>query len=228
MFTQWSAVWSNSGQTVLMRVGILLGAACLSMAALTGCSGEDETQATADPTVEVLIPEPEPSVDVEAIWAGSVCLAINDVQTSIGEIAGNLSFDPLAGQGVLEQLESQLALEIAGLEEETAALGAAIGAAPVDYAEAASTITELQTAIETTQAAGEVASGHLQAATDAGNPLSAAVELGQAAVAGKSAIDAGTAALDLLVQTREELEASLGPAFDRAPECQTLVAPSTP
>ena len=228
MFTQWSVVWSNSGQTVPMRVGILLGATFLSVAALAGCSAGDETPTTTEPTLEVLIPEPEPSIDVEALWAGSVCLAIDDVQTSIGEIAGNLSFDPLAGQGVLEQLEAQLALEIAGLEEETAALGAAIGAAPVDYAEAASTITELQTAIETTQAAGEIASGHLEAAVDAGNPLSAAVELGQAAVAAKSAIDAGTAAIDLLAQTREELEASLGPAFDRAPECQTLVAPSTP
>jgi len=211
-----------------MRAAFLFGATCLSMAVLVGCSSTDEASTTPAPSVEVSVPEPSPSIDVEAIWAGTVCLAINDVQTSIGEIAGNLSFDPLAGQGVLEQLEAQLALEIAGLEEETAALGAAIGAAPVDYAEAASTITELQTAIETTQAAGEVASGHLQAAADAGDPLSAAVELGQAAVAGKSAIDAGTAAIDLLAQTRRELEASLGPAFDRAPECQTLVAPSTP
>lgn len=228
MFTQWSAVWSNSGQTVPMRVVILLGAACLCLAALTGCSGDDETTTTAESTVEVLIPEPEPSIDVEAIWAGSVCVAINDMQKSIGEIAGNLSFDPLAGQGVLEQLEAQLAIELAGLEEETAVLGAAIGAAPVDYAEASSTIAEVQTAIETIQAAGEIASGHLQAAADAGDPLSVAVELGQAVVAGKSAIDAGTAVIDLLAQTREELEASLGPAFDRAPECQTLMAPSGP
>jgi hypothetical protein len=211
-----------------MRAASLFGATCLSMAVLVGCSSTDEASTTPAPSVEVSVPEPSPSIDVEAIWAGTVCLAINDVQTSIGEIAGNLSIDPLADQGVLEQLEAQLALEIAGLEEETAALGAAIGAAPVDYAEAASTITELQTAIETTQAAGEIASGHLQAAADAGNPLSVAVELGQAAVAGKSAIDAGTAAIDLLAQTREELEASLGPAFDRAPECQTLMAPSSP
>jgi hypothetical protein len=211
-----------------MRAASLFGATCLSMAVLVGCSSTDEASTTPAPSVEVSVPEPSPSIDVEAIWAGTVCLAINDVQTSIGEIAGNLSFDPLADQGVLEQLEAQLALEIAGLEEETAALGAAIGAAPVDYAEAASTITELQTAIETTQAAGEIASGHLQAAADAADPLSAAVELGQAAVAGKSAIDAGTAAIDLLAQTREELEASLGPAFDRAPECQTLMAPSSP
>ena len=211
-----------------MRAASLFGATCLSMAVLVGCSSTDEASTTPAPSVEVSVPEPSPSIDVEAIWAGTVCLAINDVQTSIGEIAGNLSFDPLADQGVLEQLEAQLALEIAGLEEETAALGAAIGAAPVDYAEAASTITELQTAIQTTQAAGEIASGHLQAAADAGNPLSVAVELGQAAVAGKSAIDAGTAAIDLLAQTREELEASLGPAFDRAPECQTLMAPSSP
>jgi hypothetical protein len=211
-----------------MRAASLFGATCLSMAVLVGCSSTDEASTTPAPSVEVSVPEPSPSIDVEAIWAGTVCLAINDVQTSIGEIAGNLSIDPLADQGVLEQLEAQLALEIAGLEEETAALGAAIGAAPVDYAEAASTITELQTAIETTQAAGEIASGHLQAAADAADPLSAAVELGQAAVAGKSAIDAGTAAIDLLAQTREELEASLGPAFDRAPECQTLMAPSSP
>lgn len=211
-----------------MRTALLFGATFLTIAALAGCSSDDAAPTTAEPTLEVLIPEPEPSIDVEAVWAGSVCLAINDVQTSIGEIAGNLSFDPLAGQGVLEQLEAQLAIEIAGLEEDTAALGAVLGAAPVDYAEASSTITELQTAIETTQSAGEIASGHLQAAANAGNPLSVASELGQAAVAGKSAIDAGTAAIDLLAQTREELEASLGPAFDRAPECQTLMAPSSP
>ena len=78
-----------------MRVVILLGAACLCLAALTGCSGDDETTTTAESTVEVLIPEPEPSIDVEAIWAGSVCVAINDVQKSIGEIAGNLSFDQI-------------------------------------------------------------------------------------------------------------------------------------
>jgi hypothetical protein len=211
-----------------MRTALLFGATCLSMAVLVGCSSTDDAPTTTAPSVEVSVPEPSPSIDVEAIWAGSVCVAIDDVQTSIGEIAGNLSFDPLAGQGVLEQLEAQLAIEIAGLEEETAALGAAIGAAPVDYAAASTTIAELQAAAETTQAAAEIASGHLQAATEAGDPLGVAVELGQAAVAGKSAIDAGTAALDLLAQTREELEASLGPAFDRAPECQTLMAPSSP
>lgn len=211
-----------------MRIGILLGATCVSVAVLAGCSSTDEAQTTTSPGVEVSTPEPAPSIDVEAIWAGSVCLAINDLQTSIGEIAGNLNFDPLAGEGVLEQLEAQLAREIAGLEEETAALGAAIGAAPVDYADASLTITELQTAIETTQAAGEIASGHLQAAAVAGDPLSVAVELGQAAVAGKSAIEAGSVAIELLAQTREELEATLGPAFDRAPECQTLVTPSNP
>ena len=208
-----------------MRTAFLFGATCLSMAVLVGCSNTDEASTTTAPSVEVSVPEPSPSIDVEAIWAGSVCVAIDDVQTSIGEIAGNLSFDPLAGQGVLEQLEAQLAIEIAGLEEETAALGAAIGAAPVDYAAASTTIAELQAAAETTQAAAEIASGHLQAATEAGDPLGVAVELGQAAVAGKSAIEAGSAALNLLTQTREELEATLGPAFDRAPECQTSRAP---
>ena len=211
-----------------MRFIPALLAVAVTGSLVAGCSSTDEAPTTTAPSVEVSVPEPSPSIDVEAIWAGSVCVAIDDVQTSISEIAGNLSFDPLAGQGVLEQLEAQLAIEIAGLEEETAALGAAIGAAPVDYAAASTTIAELQAAAETTQAAAEIASGHLQAATAAGDPLGVAVELGQAAVAGKSAIDAGSAALDLLAQTREELEASLGPAFDRAPECQTLMAPSSP
>ncbi len=211
-----------------MRFIPALLAVAVTGSLVVGCSSTDEAPTTTAPSVEVSVPEPSPSIDVEAIWAGSVCVAIDDVQTSISEIAGNLSFDPLAGQGVLEQLEAQLAIEIAGLEEETAALGAAIGAAPVDYAAASTTIAELQAAAETTQAAAEIASGHLQAATAAGDPLGVAVELGQAAVAGKSAIDAGSAALDLLAQTREELEASLGPAFDRAPECQTLMAPSSP
>jgi len=144
---------------------------------------------------------------------------MDELTTSLRDIAGSLQFDPLSDQGVVEQFERQLALEIAGLEDEMDALGAALGAAPVDYVQTSSTITALQESVERTQAAGIVAQGHVQAAAQETNPVTVALELGQALVAGKAAVDAGAATLQLIADARADAEATLGPAFDRAPEC---------
>ena len=204
-----------------MRVGPTLLILFLTGTLVVGCSAEetDTTLDQASSTSSQSAPASTPSVDVEAIWAGSVCTAIDDLAASVGDVAASLTFDPLADQGVIEQWESQLADGVAGLEDETAALGAALGSAPVDYVEASTTITELETSLARVQAAGDVVQQHLQAAAQASNPVTATVELGQAAVAAKAAWEAGTQLLDGLSAARTDAESTLGPAFDRAPEC---------
>lgn len=221
MSMQWSAASSNPVHTVRMRYIPALLTIAITGSLLAGCSTEetDTTLDQASSTSSPSAPAPTPTVDVEAIWAGSVCTAIDDLTASVADIADSLTFDPLADQDVITQFESQLADGVAGLEDETAALGAALGAAPVDYVAASSTITELEESLATVQAAGDVVQQHLQAATQASNPLAATVELGKAAVAAKAAWEAGTRLLDQLSDARADAESTLGPAFDRAPEC---------
>jgi hypothetical protein len=204
-----------------MRVGPTLLILFLTGTLVVGCYAEetDTTLDQASSTSSQSAPASTPSVDVEAIWAGSVCTAIDDLTASVGDLAGSLNFDPLADQDVITQFESQLADGVAGLEDETAALGAALGSAPVDYVEASSTITELEASLATVQAAGDVVQQHLLAAAQASNPVTATVELGQAAVAATAAWEAGTQLLDQMSDARADAESTLGPAFDRAPEC---------
>ena len=203
-----------------MRVPVGIVVLTLSAAVLVGCSSEETAGTTPTPAPSTLTPTPTPSIDVEAVWAGGVCTAIDDLTAAVGDIAASLTIDPLASQGVLEQLELQLAEQIAELDDETAALGAALGSAPIDYVEASATITELQSSLEQTQAAGVLVLGYIDSAAKADTPIAAAVEVGQGIVAAKVAFDAVTKTIQLLTETRSDTAEALGPAFDRAPECQ--------
>ncbi len=207
-------------------VGLLVVAAIWAMraesepeavaATSTPSAGSSPGDIVAPPT-----PTPEPTPEI-VLWAGEVCEARDAFLASILEVAGNLEFDTSDPSSIGEQFQQQVPGQLDGVETAAADLGAALGGVPLDYIEAAGTLSTLNEQVTVLNDAKDEALGHVDAARNAGNPVSAGVEWLQAAIAAKATYDAGVDVKDSLAELTNSADGDIGEAFSTAPECQGL------
>ncbi len=203
----------------------MLGGAVLLMGVLGGCAGDDSVVVpTPDPSTAgtpSAPPTPTPTPTPEIVtWAGSVCVARDELFATVGEIAMNLDYDPNSPQSVGEQFQAQVEAQMDKVDAASRKLGTALGGVPLDYIEAAAALTAIQAKVDVLTAARDKTMGHVNAAQDAGDPVSAGLEWFKAAGAAKEALDAGTETLDALSQARGAVDGDVEDAFAKAPECQ--------
>lgn len=209
-----------------IRVGVACAGLSLAIASLlAGCAGDTSVVVpTDDPSATRTTsapPTPTPTPTPEIVtWAGTVCIARDDLFATVGEIAMNLQYDPQSPQSVGEQFQSQVEAQMGDVEAASDRLGAALGGVPLDYIEAAAALSAIQVKVDALSAARDKTMGHVNAAQDAGDPVSAGLEWLKAAGAAKETFDAGTAALDALSQAQGAVDGDVQDAFAKAPECQ--------
>lgn len=214
------------GRVIVARATLAtLGGVALLIGALAGCAGDDSVVVpTPDPTRATTTsapPTPTPTPTPEIVtWAGGVCVARDELFATVGEIAMNLDYDPNSPESVGEQFQAQVEAQMGDVDAASRKLGTALGGVPLDYIEAAAALTAIQAKVETLTAARDKTMGHVNAAQDAGDPVSAGLEWLKAAGAAKETLDAGTATLDALSQARGAVDGDVEEAFAKAPECQ--------
>lgn len=209
-----------------IRVGVVCAGMSLVVASLlTACAGDTSVVVPTDdpsaPRTTSAPPTPTPTPTPEIVtWAGKVCIARDDLVATVGEIAMNLQYDPQAPESVGEQFQSQIEAQMGDVEAASDRLGAALGGVPLDYIEAAAALTAIQAQVDALTAARDRTMGHVDAAQQAGDPVSAGLEWLKAAGAAKETFDAGTATLDALSQANGAVDGDVQDAFAKAPECQ--------
>jgi hypothetical protein len=164
-------------------------------------------------------PTPEPTPEI-VLWAGDVCEARDAFLASILDVAANLEFDSSDPSSIGEQFQQQIPGQLDGVEAAASDLGAALGGVPLDYIEAAAVLSTLNDQVTVLNDAKDEALGHVDAARNAGNPVSAGVEWLQAAIAAKATYDAGVAVKDSLSDLTDSADGDIGEAFGAAPRCQ--------
>jgi len=192
---------------------------------VVGCAGDDSvvvpTPDPGSPTTSSAPPTPTPSPTPEIItWAGSVCIARDELVATVGEIATNLDYDPNSADSVGEQFQAQVEAQMGDVQAASERLGAALGGVPLDYVEAAAALTALQAQVDALNAAKDTTMGHVTAAQNAGDPVSAGLEWLRVAGAAKETFDAGTSTLDALSKANDAVDGDVGDAFAKAPKCQ--------
>ncbi|MDI1289912.1 MAG: hypothetical protein PSX37_08210 [bacterium] len=203
-----------------MRRIVLASAAVVLMVIATGCSSSGDAESAS------ASPSPSPSASdsgADAVaWAGDVCTQMDRVKTSVSALGSNLSYDITADRSALEQIQRQLTIQVLALGDAASALQTSLTKVPVDFVAANDMVVALQkTGTDTKDAAGQVTE-HLKAATEAGNVLSAAAEVGQALVAAKAAFEAGQAFVSEIGSATSTANTELRAAFDAAPQCASL------
>lgn len=216
----------------VVAVGSVVVVALLVVAAIWATRAESEpdlasassdTAASAgsiEPTVPPT-PTPEPTPEI-VLWAGDVCEARDAFLASVLEVASTLEFDPNDPSSIGEQFQQQIPGQLGGVEAAASDLGAALGGVPLDYVEAAGALTSLNERVAVLTEAKDEALAHVDAARNAGNPVSAGVEWLQAAVSAKATYDAGVAVKDSLSELTNSADGDVRDAFATAPQCQGL------
>lgn len=186
-------------------------------ATASGSAASDTSLAPSVPTT----PTPEPTPPI-VLWAGEVCESRDAFAASILDVAANLQFDPQDPTSVGDQFQQRIPGQLDGVESAAADLGAALGGVPLDYVDAAAALSTLQERVEVLTAAKDEALGHVEAAREAGNPVSAGVEWLRAAASAKATYDAGVAVKDSLSELTDSADGDLEEAFATAPQCQGI------
>lgn len=197
-----------------------MGAAlCIAAAlALAGCSGESPaSEATSVSVAPTPTPTPTPEI---VLWAGDVCVARDNLLTTLTDLATSLDYDPADSGSVGEQFQRQAEAQLDEITLASEAVGAALGGIPLDYVEAAAALSQLQAKVDALTAAKDEALGHVAAAQEAGNPLGAGAEWIQAAIAAKATFDAGQETWSALSSATDAADGDVGEAFATAPECR--------
>lgn len=166
-------------------------------------------------------PTPTPTPEI-VLWAGEVCAARDAFLASVVDVAGSLEYDPNDPASIGEQFQQQIPGQLDGVDAAAEDLGAALGAIPVDYIEAAAVIPLLQERIDTLSAAKDQAVGHVGSAQSAGDPVSAGLEWLRAAAAAKATYDAGLLVRDSLGDLVGATDGDIRDAFSTAPRCASL------
>lgn len=201
-----AAIWATRSESQTEPLG--------SASSAPAGSSESSAPSPASPT-----PTPTPSI---VVWAGQVCEARDAFLASILDVAASVEFDPDDPSSLGEQFQQQIPGQLDGVEAAASDLGAALGGVPVDYIEAAATLSDLQERVAVLTAAKDEALGHVDAARAAENPVAAGVEWLRAAVSAKATYDAGIAVKDSLSELTGAADGDLGEAFGAAPSCQSL------
>ncbi|MGI9196845.1 MAG: hypothetical protein ACR2KE_05220 [Candidatus Nanopelagicales bacterium] len=201
----------------MKRVGLVV-VGLLAAALLVACSSDPVADMTS-PTPTVTTPTPTPTPEI-IVWAGEVCVARDALLASVVDMATSLTYDPQDPASVGEQFQRQIPGQLDGVEAAARDLGTALGGVPLDYVEAAASITALQADLDRLSASKDTALGHVSAAQGAGDPVSAGVEWLQAAIAAKETYDAGMVVKDSLGAVVGSADGDVGDAFATAPECR--------
>lgn len=216
----------------VVAVGSVVVVSLLIVAAIWASRAESEPEAVAATATSSTAPQPgtpstpptptpEPTPEI-VLWAGDVCEARDAFLASILDVAANLEFDTSDPSTLGDQFQEQLPGQLGGVEAAAADLGAALGGVPLDYIEAAATLSTLNDQVTVLNDAKDEALGHVDAARNAGNPVSAGAEWLQAAIAAKATYDAGIAVKDSLSDLTDSADGDIGEAFGAAPQCQGL------
>ena len=119
----------------------------------------------------------------------------------------------------MDQFQTQLDGQMAGVTAAMDSLGSVLGQVPVDYVEASALVSTLE-------ASGDLVSTHrdetmkqLTAVKDAGDPLTMAAALVQAGVSAKATYEAGRVFISQLNDGTATTRGEMGRAFDEAPLC---------
>jgi len=209
----------------VVAVGAALLMALLVAAGIWATRAESESNATGatdgvavDATTPPRTPSPSPTPEI-ITWASGVCAARDGLITSVVDVAGSLEYDPDDPASVSEQLQQQMPGRLVGIEQAASELGSALGRIPLDYVDAAAAIPPLQDRLSTLGDAKDQALGHVDAAQQAGNPVSAGVEWIRAAAAAKATYDAGVLVKESLDELVDSADGDIRDAFATAPGC---------
>lgn len=210
----------------IVAVGAVALVALLVVAGILATRAESEPAAAASPGASSSqasptrppTPTPTPTPEI-VIWAGEVCVARDAFIASIVDVAGSLEYNPEDPASIGEQFQQQIPGQLDGVDAAANQLGAALGAIPVDYIEAASVIPLLQERIDLLGTAKDEALGHVDAAQAAGDPVSAGIEWVRAAAAAKATYDAGVLVKDSLGELAGSADGDVREAFANSPRC---------
>lgn len=210
----------------IVAVGAVALVALLVVVGILATRAESEPAAAASPGASASqasptrppTPTPTPTPEI-VIWAGEVCVARDAFIASIVDVAGSLEYNPEDPASIGEQFQQQIPGQLDGVDAAASQLGAALGAIPVDYIEAASVIPLLQERIDLLGTAKDEALGHVDAAQAAGDPVSAGIEWVRAAAAAKATYDAGVLVKDSLGELAGSADGDVREAFAKSPRC---------
>jgi hypothetical protein len=188
-------------------------------AALAGCSsGPASLAASPSPT-----PTPTPS---SVVWAGQVCVERDNLKAAVSALGRNLSYDVTSDKSAIEQMDTQLRLQVLSVANAADQLGAALSGVPVDFQAANDlVVTATKAKEDTTDAVNQVKSS-LDAAVNADSIVTGIAEAGRALVSAKAAFEAGKTLLTTITDATSSANAQLQEAFDAAPQCQESASPA--
>lgn len=212
-----------------VAVGAVALLALLVAAGIWATRTESQPTAAISPAPSSSVSRPAPSPTPTAtptpeivLWADDVCVARDAFLASVLEVAGSLEYDPDDPASIGEQFQRQIPGQLDGVEAAAQDLGTALGGIPVDYVEAAASVSILQERITAVEAAKDRALGHVSSAQGAGDPVSAGIEWLQAASAAKETYDAGLLVKDSLGELVGSADGDVREAFATAPRCGSL------
>jgi hypothetical protein len=204
----------------LGRVPTSLALGFLLLGGLTACGGTDtnEPEATAESTA-TSSPDSVSSGDATA-WAGAVCSAADDVESSLDALGTSLQVDLGSGTNLADQVVPQIESQVSVVGDSVSQLATAVAAVPAD---ADPELSEAAADLDADRQALQASVDDLRAAADEVTAASggAAVVEGVRGVAAQLALvrlDAVTFA-DSLRTTAEQGSTAVRAAFVDAPEC---------
>jgi len=202
----------------MSRMLAALLATVLIAVPVSGCSSD---QATSEPSPALSAsPTPTPTpTPAPVVWAGEVCVARDNLSSSIGALGRNLSYDVSAGASAVEQIDRQLRIQVLAVADAAEGLSAALKGVPVDFVAANDFVVSATKAKEDTAGAIDEVKARLDAARSADNFLAAAAEIAQAFVAAKAGFEAGSELVSVVTDAASGANAELRAAFDAAPAC---------
>lgn len=190
---------------------IVLALTCVAFIAV-GCSSDAQEVAVEQP----LTPEQELQV-----WAGGVCVASDELRSTVGGIASSLDVDITAGLDQLPQVYEQLQASLDEVDLGIQAVQSAVAQVPTSTPEAVTFAEELEGLVVSSRTSGQQALTAAQEALNADNFLTAGVAAAQSVAAGRTAYDDARRAITLVDDARTNGQGPVGEAFANAPECQS-------
>lgn len=199
---------------LVLLVGLAIALVSRGQSNETVTAAVSTTAPTGAPT-----PTPDPT-PAEIVWAGQVCTSISALKEVAGTIPESAfrEFDPTKDLAV--QAQEQVDKAMAKLQAPLDELGFALGAVPLDYADAAATLSKSQELYDTAQAQIATTRDTVKGALSAETPIEGVLLFGQAIDSGRQAYDTGRQLLTELesLDSDERLRGSFG----KAPECRSL------
>jgi predicted nucleic acid-binding Zn-ribbon protein len=160
-----------------------------------------------------------PEASAGASWAGGVCSAMTDLETSLKALGQGLDVSVGSGDDV-EQLKTQVGEQVDAVKADLDALASAASDVPAD---ASSDVTAEASELQTQRADLEASVGDVEAAisavADADSAPALATSVASATTAVRTANDDLVAYVSSLESAASSGADSVQAAFDQAPEC---------